>query len=141
MVAVDVITQEVIRARLDGIVREMQAAVLRTGFSTIIRESNDFSAAVLDRDGRTDVPGLYALGETGFTGLHGANRMASNSLLECFVYGRAVAEHIGEHLHDLPATILHLMGLDHEHLAYFYQGLDQRLTGPAESHVVQEVLA
>ena len=53
MVAVDVITQEVIRARLDGIVREMQAAVLRTGFSTIIRESNDFSAAVLDRDGRT----------------------------------------------------------------------------------------
>ena len=57
---------------------------------------------IIDRDGRTDVPGLYALGETGFTGLHGANRMASNSLLECFVYGRAVAEHIGEHLHDLP---------------------------------------
>ena len=57
---------------------------------------------IIDRDGRTDVPGLYALGETGFTGLHGANRMASNSLLECFVYGRAVAQHIGEHLHDLP---------------------------------------
>jgi hypothetical protein len=45
------------------------------------------------------------------------------------------------HVSDLHATILHLMGLDHEHLAYFYQGLDQRLTGPAESHVVQEVLA
>ncbi len=47
----DVITQEVIRARLDGIVREMQAAVLRTGFSTIIRESHDFSAGITDREG------------------------------------------------------------------------------------------
>ena len=47
----DVITQEVIRARLDGIVREMQAAVLRTGYSTIIRESHDFSAGVTDREG------------------------------------------------------------------------------------------
>ena len=47
----DVITQEVIRARLDGIVREMQAAVLRTGYSTIIRESHDFSAGITDREG------------------------------------------------------------------------------------------
>ena len=37
--APDVITQEVVRARVDGIMREMQAAVMRTGFSTIIRES------------------------------------------------------------------------------------------------------
>ena len=51
MSAVDVITQEVIRARLDGIVREMQAAVLRTGFSTIIRESHDFSAGITDLSG------------------------------------------------------------------------------------------
>ncbi|MYF65150.1 MAG: hydantoinase B/oxoprolinase family protein, partial [Chloroflexi bacterium] len=49
--ATDVITQEVIRARLDGIVREMQAAVLRTGYSTIIRESHDFSAGITDREG------------------------------------------------------------------------------------------
>ncbi len=47
---------------------------------------------VVDQHGRTDIPGLYAIGETSFTGLHGANRMASNSLLECFVYGRAAAE-------------------------------------------------
>jgi N-methylhydantoinase B len=53
MAEIDVITQEVIRARLDGIVREMQGAVLRTGYSTIIRESYDFSCAILDRDGNT----------------------------------------------------------------------------------------
>ncbi|WP_044870605.1 L-aspartate oxidase [Pseudomonas sp. LFM046] len=49
---------------------------------------------VVDQHGCTDIPGLYAIGETSFTGLHGANRMASNSLLECFVYGRSAAEDI-----------------------------------------------
>ena len=52
MTTVDLITQEVIRARLDGIVREMEAAVFRTGFSTIVRESHDFSCGLLDREGR-----------------------------------------------------------------------------------------
>jgi L-aspartate oxidase len=47
-----------------------------------------------DRHGRTDVPGLYAVGETACTGLHGANRMASNSLLECLVFGQAAADEI-----------------------------------------------
>jgi len=49
---------------------------------------------VTDLTGRTDVRGLYAVGETAYTGLHGANRLASNSLLECVVLGRAAAQHI-----------------------------------------------
>jgi L-aspartate oxidase len=47
-----------------------------------------------DLSGATDLPGLHAIGETAYTGLHGANRLASNSLVECMVFGRAAAQHI-----------------------------------------------
>jgi L-aspartate oxidase len=49
---------------------------------------------VIDLNGRTDLPGLYAAGECTESGLHGANRLASNSLLECFVFGEAAAADI-----------------------------------------------
>ncbi len=49
---------------------------------------------VSDLHGRADLPGLYAVGETAYTGLHGANRLASNSLLECVVLGRGCATDI-----------------------------------------------
>jgi len=63
---------------------------------------------MVDARGRTDVDALYAIGEVSCTGLHGANRMASNSLLECLVYGWSAAEDLlqtlpqRETLHALP---------------------------------------
>jgi len=49
---------------------------------------------VTDMAARTDLTGLYAIGETTFTGLHGANRLASNSLLECVVFSASAAQDI-----------------------------------------------
>jgi L-aspartate oxidase len=49
---------------------------------------------LVDLHGRTDLPGLYAAGECTESGLHGANRLASNSLLECFVFGEAAAKDV-----------------------------------------------
>ena len=49
---------------------------------------------ITDLNGRSDVAGLYAVGETTYTGLHGANRLASNSLLECVVLGKTCADDI-----------------------------------------------
>jgi L-aspartate oxidase len=57
---------------------------------------------MVDRRGRTDLECLYAVGEVSYTGLHGANRLASNSLLECVVYGQAAAKDI---LGRLPLAI------------------------------------
>ncbi|RYY78795.1 MAG: L-aspartate oxidase [Moraxellaceae bacterium] len=58
---------------------------------------------MVDNHSQTDIAGLYAIGETSFTGLHGANRMASNSLLECFVYGMSAARHIAQLHPETPA--------------------------------------
>lgn len=60
-----------------------------------------------DLSAKTDLDNVYAIGEVAYTGLHGANRMASNSLLECIVFARAAAKSIGE-TRDLP--------LEHENI-------------------------
>lgn len=57
---------------------------------------------IADLQGRTDLENLYAIGETAHTGLHGANRMASNSLLECLVFARAAAQDINTQLAGIP---------------------------------------
>ena len=51
---------------------------------------------VVDHYGRTSIDGLLAIGETSYTGLHGANRMASNSLLECVVYAQSASQYLTE---------------------------------------------
>ena len=57
---------------------------------------------VVNRRGETDIGNLYAIGETSFTGLHGANRMASNSLLECFVVAFGAARDIESKIEGTP---------------------------------------
>ncbi|MHB8874962.1 MAG: L-aspartate oxidase [Myxococcaceae bacterium] len=57
---------------------------------------------VSDLDGRSSVPGLYAIGEVSCTGLHGANRLASNSLLEGMVFGARAAKSSAEEIKALP---------------------------------------
>lgn len=55
---------------------------------------------VTDLNGQTNIEGLYAAGEAAYTGVHGANRLASNSMLECIVFGRRAAEDINKSLRE-----------------------------------------
>ncbi|UJS23943.1 L-aspartate oxidase [Thiothrix winogradskyi] len=66
---------------------------------------------MVDHNGHTDVDALYCIGEASYTGLHGANRLASNSLLECLVYGKSAAQDIMQHLQE-PALDLPIPNWD-----------------------------
>jgi L-aspartate oxidase len=76
-------------------------------------------------EGKTDLPGLYAVGECTFTGLHGANRLASNSLLECAVFGESAAAGLLKELPSLGAPSPALPAWD-----------ESRVTDPDEQIVV-----
>ncbi len=70
----------------------------------VVPAAHYFCGGVLtDLAGRTSLPGLYAVGEAACTGLHGANRMASNSLLECLVTARSAVESILSNRDNVPA--------------------------------------
>jgi hypothetical protein len=88
----------------------------------------------LNRPGRDHNPHGFCMWLAG-AGVRGGQSVGSTDELGF----RAADEPV--HVSDLHATILHLMGLDHNRLAFFYQGLDQRLTGPQRRHVIDKVLA
>ncbi len=99
-------------------------AFLQSHFPTVMARSKEFGidisaepipvvpaahytcgGVIVDTNGCTDIAGLYAIGETSSTGLHGANRMASNSLLECIVYAESAASHIERNIERVPALV------------------------------------
>jgi L-aspartate oxidase len=80
---------------------------------------------MINQQGQTDIPNLYAIGEVSYTGLHGANRLASNSLLECLVFARAAAIEIEQTL-DYSQTFQALPNWD-----------ESRVTNSDEEVVIQ----
>jgi L-aspartate oxidase len=80
---------------------------------------------VTDLNAATDLPGLYAVGECTWTGLHGANRLASNSLLECVVFGSAASKRIVAEMATAPPPATHLAPWD-----------ESRVTDPDELVIV-----
>ncbi len=76
--------------------RELGIDIARQPIPVVPAAHYTCGGIVVDLAARTNLPGLYALGEAASTGLHGANRLASNSLLECVVFGEAAARDILE---------------------------------------------
>jgi L-aspartate oxidase len=99
-----------------------------------------------DSFGQTRVPGLYAAGEVANTGVHGANRLASNSLLEALVFSKRIAEHIQKNLHlpgDFPTTdppLLHETASDAEILQRLGNIMDKHFGVIRDPHLMNQGL-
>jgi len=98
--SVDLDLREIDPARFPNVFASLARAGLDPGSSPVpVAPAAHYTMGgiAVDVDGRSSLPGLYAVGECSCTGLHGANRLASNSLSECFVFGgRAAAAAIEE---------------------------------------------
>lgn len=91
------IASETIARRFPNIIRicqNWQIDIFSTPIPVTPAAHYCMGGIVTDTNGATSIPGLYAVGETASTGVHGANRLASNSLLECFVFGARLADRV-----------------------------------------------
>lgn len=98
------LSEETLKLRFPNIFHKLLEVGINMAHDLIpVVPSAHFSCggALTDVNGYTGIIGLYAVGECGCTGLHGANRLASNSLLEGLVVGELAARHVGEQLADL----------------------------------------
>ena len=76
---------------------------ISTGLLPVIPVQHYFMGGIkVDINSQTSIKNLYAIGECASTGLHGANRLASNSLLECFVFAKSLSEHLVQNIQNPP---------------------------------------
>lgn len=99
--------EALIRQRFPNIYQTLRSVGINpaTDYVPVVPAAHYQCGGILtDTSGKTDLTRLYAIGETAFTGLHGANRLASNSLLEAFALGLKAAESCQEHLKNTIVT-------------------------------------